>query len=368
MKKTNKKKLWAIRGMVLIFLFILAEIVLRIAGHKPGVLIKWANLPANAINDSVLYGDEYGITHYVKGGYYKPDGVTNDQGFIGAFNYDSTTIGIIRRKQGKKIVMALGDSFLDGCCSDSMANSFAGLLSNKNEYAFLNFGIGGADPLQYRLIVEHYAPQLKPDLIVVNFFVGNDIMTYDRTPKPFIPHCYVPVGVGHWINAEPPYHLAPPNFVLKDFDTAMAFYHSWYTLKGKERSPILRFLGNSVIFSKIYLGLEFKIKQAKIQKTLYSPPPNPQFSYKHLKFIHDYCNKNNIPFLLSVIPIPSDVINKVDLRKKYGYVFNELEWTYLEDLKKGDYDGVGEGNHFNNAGHRKYAYFLDKLILQKLGY
>jgi hypothetical protein len=365
-KQDNKKKVWLIRLLVFVVLFIFAEIGLRIAGHRPGVLIRWADIPANAVNDSLLYGDQYGITHYVKGGYYKPDGVVNDQGFIGTYNYDSATITKIRTKQGKKIVMAIGDSFLDGCCSDSMANSFAGLLSKKNEYAFLNFGIGGADPLQYKLIVEHYAPQLKPDLIVVNFFVGNDIMTYDRTPKPLIPNCYVPVGLGHWLNAEPPYHLAPPNYVLKDFDTAIEFYHSWYTLKGKKRGRLIKWMGNSVLFSKLYLGIEYNWKRFKMRKSLYSPPPKPQFSYKHLKFIKDYCDMNNIPYLLVVIPTAGDVIKKVDLKAKYSYVFNELEWSFLADLEKNDYDGVGDGNHFNNRGHKKYADFLNKLVLQKL--
>ena len=365
MKKESRTKIWLIRLAVFISLFLLVELGLRIAGFKPKILINWAYMPETIVNDSILYGDQYGISHYVSDGHYKPDSKINKQGFIGTFDYDSTTINEIRKTTGKKIVMAIGDSYLDGCCSDSIANSFAGYLSNKKQYAFLNYGIAGADPVQYKLIVEHFAPEIKPDLIVIHFYFGNDILTYDRTPKPFIPLCYIPIH-GPWLNSEPPYRIAPPNYVLKDFNSAITFYQSWYTLRGKERNGFLKFMGNSILFSKLYLGIEYKMKTFRNRKNLYEPPPKPLFTYRHLKFIEDYCIQNGLKLLIIGIPSPVDIRKKTDLRSAYDYCFNEIPWTYPTIMEKSDYDGKTIANHFNNKGHKKFAGYLNQLILETL--
>jgi hypothetical protein len=365
MKKDSRTKIWLIRLAVFISLFLLVELGLRMAGFKPKILINWAYMPENIVNDSILYGDQYGISHYVNEGHYKPDSKINKQGFIGTFDYDSTTINTIRKTTGKKIVMAIGDSYLDGCCSDSMANSFAGYLSNKKQYAFLNYGIAGADPVQYKLIVEHLASEIKPDLIVIHFYFGNDILTYDRTPKPFIPLCYIPIH-GPWLNSEPPYRIAPPNYALKDFNSAIEFYQSWYTLRGKERSGFLKFMGNSILFSKLYLGIEYKMKTFWNRKNLYEPPKEPTFTYKHLKFIETYCKQNGTQLLIVGIPSPVDVRKKTDLRTTYHYCFNEIPWTYPTIMDKNDYDGKTIANHFNNKGHKKFAAYLHPLILDAL--
>ncbi len=365
MQKTSRKKTWLIRLVVFISCLLLAEIGLRILGYKSKVLINWAYMPKHIVNDSVLYGDEYGISHYVKGHHYKPDAQINEQGFLGDFNYDSTTINNIRKKENKKIVMAIGDSFLDGCCSDSVADSYGGFLSHKKEYAFLNYGVAGSDPLQYKLIVEHFAPEIQPDLIMLNVYLGNDVMSYDRTPKPYIPLCYIPKK-GSWLNSEPPFHIAEPNFVLKDFNTAVDFYQGWYTLRGKTRNPFLRFFSNSILFSKLYLGIEYNVKVWRRRKTGYRPPKNPPFTYQHIKWIADYCSQHGIKLLIVAIPSPIDLRKKTNLNSTYGFCFNEIPWTTPDMIQKEDYDGKKIGNHFNKKGHRKMAVYLHDLILQKL--
>lgn len=361
LKQHKRLRIAGIRLLVFLVLFLIIEIALRIFGFKPYVLINWAHMPATIIEDSVLYGDEHGISHYYVNGYYKKDGKINKQGFIGSFDYDSSTIAKIRRTTSKKIVMAVGDSFLDGCCSDSVSNSFAGILSNNSDYAFLNFGIAGADPLQYKLIVENYAPEIIPDMIVIVFYLGNDILTYDRTPKPFIPSNYVPKG-GSWLSSEPPYHLAKPNYVLKDFNTAIEFYQSWYSLRGRNRNRILRLMGNSIMFSKLYLGVEFNYKRWQIKDSAYTPPSPPPYSYTHLKFIDNYCSMNGIKLLVVGIPSPVDIQKEVDWKNEYSYCFNDIPVNYPNDLKLSDYDGKSIGNHFNNRGHLKFSIFLDALI------
>ena len=66
------------------------------------------------------------------------------------------------------------------------------------------------------------------------------------------------------------------------------------------------------------------------------------------------------------IPAPMDSEDKLDLRKKYGYFFNEIPWEATNDFTLADYDGASIGNHFNTSGHFKYAKFLKPLIVDAL--
>jgi hypothetical protein len=67
----------------------------------------------------------------------------------------------------------------------------------------------------------------------------------------------------------------------------------------------------------------------------------------------------------ALIPSPSDILNRVDLKKKYDFVFGSLPYHFPEKLLIEDYDGTEDANHFNNEGHRKYALFLSTLIETK---
>lgn len=80
----------------------------------------------------------------------------------------------------KTKVLLLGDSFTWGNAASNLTSSFADLLAAKG-YVVFNTGISGADPAQYQAIARQYIPLLKPDIIIVNFFMGNDIM-YSKRP------------------------------------------------------------------------------------------------------------------------------------------------------------------------------------------
>jgi lysophospholipase L1-like esterase len=365
LKRTSKKRLWLIRLIIFIGLILLVEIFLRIIGFKPGVMTNHNFIPRHAVVDPMLYGDSLGISHYTRGNHYKPDGIINAQGFLGNFDYDTTTLNLIRKKTGKKIVMIVGDSFTDGCCSDSVANSFCGLLNQSDDFLVLNFGVAGTDPLQYKLITEYYATVLKPDLLVTVVYLGNDIMSYQRTSKPFIPACYIIKG-GQWYNSEIATDYAPPNSYFKTADEAISFNNEHYTLRGTNRNFLEKMIGKTVIFSRLYLYAEIKLSRRKNKERLYAPGKQPPYTLQNLRQIDSIAVRNQIPNIRVAIPPPQDVIKKTDLKDKYAYVFGELTYHYCSTLNRNDYNGRSVGSHFNNKGHKKFAAFLEGLINEQL--
>ena len=110
--------------------------------------------------------------------------VINGQGFRGSFDFVPATLDSIRKYTGRKIIMLVGDSYVEGCCADTMKNSFSWFIKQKTGLWDTEFWWAGTDPLQYRLVVEKYAPVLKPDVVVTVMYYGNDFISFDREPCP----------------------------------------------------------------------------------------------------------------------------------------------------------------------------------------
>ncbi|MDB5284059.1 MAG: hypothetical protein JWO06_3134, partial [Bacteroidota bacterium] len=94
-----------------------------------------------------------------------------------------------KQYKGKKKILMLGDSFTWGHSASHKTRSFADLLLYRG-YAVYNTGISGADPAQYLAVAQKYIPLLKPDIVVVNFYMGNDIAYFKRELKPGVPIFY----------------------------------------------------------------------------------------------------------------------------------------------------------------------------------
>lgn len=362
--KESKLSIWKKRLMVFAVLFILVEIGLRFVGYKAGVIEDFYYHRGAVVYDSLLYGDELGITHAVNGEALILKGEINLEGFFSAVEYTPSSMEKIR-SSGKKIVMLIGDSYTQGCCADSYDLAFANLLNQSDEYEVLNFGIAGADPVQYRLIVEKYAPILKPDLIVVAVYGGNDILEYDRTPKPFVPLSY-PIKNGPWLNSEGPIYLTKQGTYFKNFDEAKAHYFEYFSLWSDDANFFEKTIRYSVILSRTYLKYKTKKRFEEIKDQM--PPTLDQMPYSRQNL--DALSKNagllNIPVQFALIPAPSDVELKANLRQKYDFVFGENDYDVPSNLNIGDYDGNQDANHFNNKGHLKYSNFLRKLVEARL--
>ncbi|MDG1332098.1 MAG: glycosyltransferase [Crocinitomicaceae bacterium] len=363
-QKESKLKVWKTRLIIFLVLFLIAEIGLRLVGFKPGIIEDFYYHRGEVEYDSLLYGDEVGITHMVQGAEVIEGGELNSEGFFSSVEFTPESVAAIR-KSGKKVVMLIGDSFTQGCCADNYGASFAHILNQSDEYAVLNFGIAGADPVQYRLIVEKYAPILKPDLILVAVYGGNDILEYDRTPKPFVPLSY-PIKNGPWLNSEGPIFLTEKGTYFKNFDEAKAHYFEYFSLWSDESSFFEKTIRYSVILSRPYLKLKTKRRFKEIEHQMPESMERMPYSQQNLDSLNSTALSLEIPVVFSLIPSPSDVQTKLNLEKKYDFVFDELSYSFPSGLKAEDYDGLQDGNHFNNQGHQKYADFLATLIEAKL--
>lgn len=358
--KESRLSIWKKRLMVFAVLFILAEIGLRMVGYKPGVIEDYYFHKGEAAYDSLLYADEVGITHIVPGVSLINDGEVNSEGFMSSIEFSSESIQAIR-DSGKKIVMLIGDSYTQGCCADSYNASFAQLLNQSDAYTILNFGIPGADPVQYRLIVEKYAATIKPDLIVVAVYGGNDILEYDRKAKPFVPLAY-PIKDGPWLNSEGPYYLTKKGTYFKNFDEAKAHYFEYFSMWGDDASLVEKTIRYSVILSRPYMKWKTRRRSQQIKGFVLEDFVHQPHSFQNLKKLNAFAEELQIPVQFALIPSPSDIDAKRDLSKKYGFVFRELPYQTPSNLTIADYDGLADGNHFNNAGHQKFAKFLSTLI------
>lgn len=363
-QKETKLSIWKKRLVVFVILFLITEIALRFVGYKAGVIEEFYYHRGPVVYDSLLYGDEVGITHVVNGERMLLNGDINAEGFFSSIEYTPESMDVIRAS-GKKIVMLIGDSYTQGCCADSYDLSFAYLLNQSDEYEVLNFGIAGADPVQYRLIVEKYAPLLKPDLIVVAVYGGNDILEYDRTPKPFVPNSY-PIKNGPWLNSEGPIYLTKQGTYFKNFDEAKAHYFEYFSLWSDDATFFEKMIRYSVILSRPYMKYKSGRRFREIEYQMPTKLDNMPYSKQNLDVLSRIAAQHNIQVQYALIPAPSDISSNANFRKKYDFVFGENPYAVPSKLSVNDYDGMSIGNHFNNQGHRKYTAFLQKLIEAKL--
>lgn len=358
--KPGRWKVFRIRLTIFIIFFVLAEIVLRIMGYKPGVAADFYYHSGDLVHDNVLYGDEMGITHHRQNGQFLNDQRINKEGFFSEVEYTKQAMDSLRR-QGKKIVLLVGDSFTQGCCPDSYKECFAYRLNQSNKYEVLNFGVGGTDPLHYELIVKKYLPLLQPDAVMVAVYLGNDRMDYDRTPKPYIPVCY-PVKNGPWLSSEAYINLAPANTYFKSFKESREFYFTYYSLRGDNARWYEKVIRPSIILSRIYLYFKISNAERTDFPELDYLPGKPPYTYEHLKTIQELCADSKTPVLFTAIESPEDIAAKVNSKKKYAYFFKELPWHLAKDIPIENYDGVNSGNHYTAVGHRKFANFARPLL------
>ncbi len=363
LKKNNKK--FKTQLLILLLLFVLLEIILRIFGMRAGTLIDDFKVQDHPVYEPRFYADENGINYLVKDAKNLMLGtVVNEQGFRSKINYTPQTIDSIRKATNKKIIMIIGDSFVEGCCADTVTNSFPDLINREDSYIVLNMGISGTDPLQYKLVAKKFIPLLKPDLVITAFYFGNDILTLKRIPEPNVPLTF-PFKNNKWIFSISPNHLTGKlNYNFKSAQEAYLFYVNNYTLHGNNRNWFEKTIKYSVCFSKIYLAIQHKWLQRKWAKNYRGYTINANdIAYNHLNELKTECIKDSTKYMFVGIPAPTEATE--NLKEKYKTVFNEIEWYSPTNLTKHDYDGMQLSNHLNNEGHKKYADFLIKLIDEK---
>jgi hypothetical protein len=349
--------MWTI-GVVFLFCI---ECFLRATWVIPGRLYSDFKGVDSLIEERRFVADDRGMTtfdpraHLGDGPLYH----VNEQGFLSSYNYDSLTVDSLCRL-GKKRVLLVGDSFLEGVIPSGDRNGTFIELTRKHlqeEYALFPCGVGTTDPVNYRLVCEKYLPIIQPDLVVVVFFAGNDILEYDRKPTPFIPSYYV-TNAGWLQSVAPPVLTKQGEIVFKSSREAYTYYQGIADLE-RGGNLLRRLMGKLAITTAIYqvgwcLG--------------HIPTQNYYNTYKQLDAIEGVCQKNHTPLQIVVIPDKSsceDLVTQQKGKEKYGDVFLQLlsKTHFATGFTQKEY--TPQDGHFNEQGNAHFATILERVIVAK---
>ncbi|MFI4962777.1 MAG: hypothetical protein ACHP6H_02855 [Legionellales bacterium] len=281
----------------------------------------------------------------------------NKQGFLSKFDYTPAVVDSMH-KCGKKIVMIIGDSFLEGGVSLTRQDSlFPEMLNNiQCDYLIMPFGVGGTDPLNYRLIAEKFIPQLKPDIVIVSFCGNNDFMFYDRKPTPNIP-VYWQTNAGGLSSVAPHYFSGSYDMVLNSPSEAYNFYIKNTDLT---RTPGLMgwMIKHSYLASSLYFGLKIRYNSIKAGNMAAD-----DISYRHLHIIDSICSEEKIPFAIAFAPDNNHIFKtKADYIARYKAGFKDLILKVYFPVRYSESDYIPGDIHFNEKGNEKFALFVQGIL------
>ncbi len=273
----------------------------------------------------------------------------NNMGFksIDFKNYNSSKIK----------VLLIGDSFTYGMSAKPVYASFADILLTKG-YAVFNPSFPTNDPENYFQIAQKYITELNPDIAIVNFYMGNDIMTSNRISKPYQKH-FFPTNAS-WIQGE---------INGEYFKNAISAYEFFYKMTFVNENNFYGNLLSSTVLTTMfytvlekYLGFRFEDDKTIIGgESKLILPPNPELSEERLIQIGNLCHESDIEYIVAVIP-DKPGLNKSVRHFNLETMFREQKVHVIKNVSIEDYVLKKTDGHFNNSGHSKYADFLDSLI------
>jgi hypothetical protein len=342
---------------ILIILLVVLELVLRVTGmdtivdmekNAPG----WARYKRACEKISKQKLEAYNQFYTDREGLFK----ANPEYFADSRNKDEHDVPINRDgfrgnpfeyvKTSRPKILLIGDSFTWGATAKPITNSFADLLQEAGYYVY-NAGIPGTDPLQYAMIAEKYTARLKPDIVAVCVYIGNDISINPALMEPNKNLHYV------------------TNFgFLKGYDDDGHFFKNAqeafeYMKKrkcGYVTGPGDYFIYKTVIGRKILGALTRENKSPKFDGT-------KKWVRDSLQRIQNACEKNGTKCIIFLIPFVNQDIQKNKSIQKNIHLFEGFSFYYPNDMGKSDYC-KSPNSHFNNLGHRKYADFMISVLKQ----
>jgi hypothetical protein len=326
---------------------IFIEIALRFMGYQPGDLKPnwlWFKPVDSLYVIHDFYTNEKGIQVADKS-YWAGRLEINSEGFRGKefSQLDST----------HEKVMFIGDSFTWGLSANPLNSSFCDILQRKEPYNIINLGIPAADPAQYCRIAETYIPQLKPDLVFVVFYAGNDIMINDRKLEPY-------KGDFYWTNAGAieteidGCHFSSPQEAYK------YLVNEKYYLR-KPRHWYESLINKSALLSRLY-SVKFRIKEKLDYERARK---DSHITAKYLHRIKAVADENHVAVKFLFIPERKDAGESEEhYRSRYASLMADdslkADWLVPTPEKKHyvpDPDG-----HLNNSGHSYYAAYIEKFL------
>lgn len=235
-------------------------------------------------------------------------------------------------------ILLIGDSFVWGANAEPLTNCFADRLETAG-YRVYNAGIPGTDPEQYARIAEKYTPLLKPDVVAVCLYMGNDLST---RPQIMRPHKRL--------------HYATNGGWLRGYDDYGRFFES-------ERDVVEYLKRKCGYCPGPWDYLRFKTAIGRLlagaiaRDTRMAPDPARRWVRACLNRIRDVSVTHGATCLVFLIPCSSTDSRPHTRIENNLPLFEGFQYVYPDTIQPGDYRDPPD-THFNNEGHRKYAEFM----------
>jgi hypothetical protein len=345
----GKKKVILFQVSLIVVLLLVIEIALRLMGYQPGDMKpNWLNFAP--VDTLIVFNNFY--TN--KEGLLIANPNVGQSEYVNRDGFRSKEFSEI--DSGKKKILFIGDSFTWGFSAKPIKDHcFVDLVRNETNYEVINLGIPGTDPPQYAELAKKYIPLFKPDLVLVVFFMGNDLMMYDRTIAPYKP-------LHHFTNAGVIY----ADMDGKHFSTAQAAYHYVTDERYYLHHPANIFekiIAQSALLSRLY-----SVRYRVMEKMRYeNGVKDTRITKKYLWEIKRTAEENKIPVRYLLIPEIKEADKSVQAyTKKYADILEDpalKDYWLIPQNEKSNFNDYPDA-HLNNKGHRFYANYI-KAFLKK---
>lgn len=253
---------------------------------------------------------------------------------------------------GRKRILLLGDSFGWGYSAQPLYNGFADRLLAQG-YVVYNTGIPCADPAQYEAVARQWIARLKPDVVLVCYFVGNDGMTRLRKTGPER-WLYYPTNAG-WLNAQ------PDSVYLTTPAQAYRFAHS--ALFMPRGTTVQWLLGTTCVGTKLWYALARLTGTVPPEMLWYDAqrfPASgmPNVAEHYLLNIRAEAQRNRARFVAGIIP-EYLLLDPEKIRQKMN--FRSLSYTLPMGLTPEHYSTQRDA-HLNNRGMELFTSYLVRLL------
>jgi len=344
-----------------------AEGLLRLRGSVPGYLPRYAHsgfnfVPELEISD-LFITDEDGVFRANPRHQWMQQYHINRDGF--------RTKEFIDYSTAKPKVLFLGDSFTWGLNAEPISNCFVDRIDSLG-YLTFNTGIPGADPTQYAYLAEKYTPLVKPDIVAIMFYLGNDI----TPPRPRLPHepLHYITNAG-WLAA---YDANGNHLSLSQaYDRQLALYNAAFaeTEPGTLRHMLYRVFMKSVVGTHVWvassrlaprvtalLGLRSLEQSTEVRvdgsaRADMKKNRSVQNTRACLSRIRLIAEEQGAAFALFFIPLTPPLTTESNSVESALNFFDGFQPFVPDSLTFDDYVDLPD-DHLNNQGHEKLAEYI----------
>jgi hypothetical protein len=364
-----------------LFTLLVVEFGLRFIGKIPGYVPRYSNQAFKCVSklevrQNFLTDDE---------GVFKanPNYEWSTEYQINSDGFRSIEFKQYKTTQGK--ILFLGDSFTWGATAKPITNCFVDIVA-RHGYLTFNTGIPGTSLNQYACLAEKYVPLLRPNIVALVFYMGNDL----KPPGPMLPYkdLYHITNAG-WLYAfdENGNYMVPQdayNLYLRKYNAA---YKAAYVSDSRKtlKTTIRKVFVKSVIGTYFWVWLS-RVKWQLlnfVNQSLTNPSPSDSASHnltkennndlgkysrdvqnstkRYLARIMMISQEYGARFLLFLIPAHPGLRNENNSIEDNLHIFEDFGPFIPDFLNRHDYRNL-PNDHLNNSGHMKYAEFILRAI------